>query len=389
MSLDVQTLAVLSILLPLGMGLLMGGYLKDRKVYPGFSRWVLANFLFCLSFLLISLREVVPAFLSIIVGNGLLLYSEILVFEGIELFFGRRAFRLSNYLLWAVYILVQFYFTYIDPNINLRVVWISILLVILISRSGLALLHYTIPQLGKIANTTAALFFFTALSPLARTFYALQQPCPIEMMSDNAGAWIAVGMIAAVVAWTFQFFFLNSARLEMELLDAREEMTQLAATDTLTELHNRRHFLEHGKWEFERAKREKQTFCIFFIDLDNLKKINDQFGHEAGDTAILQVAKILKSEVRPYDLAARFGGDEFTLLLCNVNREQAVLIAERIRATAAQCPITAQMQEIAVQISVGVTALLPADLELKEVLQRADSALYRAKKEGRNRVAFG
>lgn len=368
------------------MGVLMAIYLFERKVYPGFGRWMLANFLFGLGFFSIALRGKIPDLISIVLGNGLLVYSEVLVYEGVERFFGRRPFRMSSYLILITYLLVQTYFTYIDPNINKRIILISVALVILIARVGFALLNSNIPTLSKTIRSAAVLFFFSAFVPFLRTIYTLLQTKPVDPVTDVMGAWSSMVILIAIIAWTFYYFFLTSARLESELQQAHEKMTQFAATDSLTELYNRRYFMEHGQSEFERSKRNNLTFSIFFIDLDELKMINDQFGHNTGDLALAHVAGIIKGEVRPYDLAARFGGDEFVLLLSDVNKEQAIIIAERIRSTAERNIFQVEARQIPIRLSLGVTSLEAEDNDLKKILHRADTALYKAKNDGRNRV---
>lgn len=388
MLLDIRTLVIISAIMPLGMGTLMAMYLFNRKVYPGFGRWVLSNFIFSLGFFSLSLRNIVPDFVAIILSNSFMVYSEILVFEGIQRFYGKRAFDLFNYLTLIIYILVQSYFTYIIPNVNARIIWIGLVLSILITRSGVALLHSTIPRLTKTSRPAAFIFFVTATIPLLRAIITAFQTNPVDLLEDELGAWFSVLIVTSITIWNFYYYFLTSARLEMELSQSHEELKQRANTDYLTKLYNRQYFMEIGMMEFERSKREKQTFAILYIDADNLKNINDQFGHEAGDRAVQHIAQILKNEVRPYDVAARFGGDEFVMLICNVNMEQAVLIAERIRITTERTSDKTSQHALPIRLSLGVATLAPQDKNLDQLLHRADTALYQAKNDGRNRVAL-
>lgn len=387
MLLDIRTLVIISAIMPLGMGLLMAVYLAQRKVYPGFGRWVLSNFIFSFGFFSLSFRNNAPDFVTIILSNSLMVYSEILVYEGIQLFFGRRAFSRFNYLILAGYILAQTYFTYTAPNINARIIWVGLVMFVLILRSGLALLNSSIPQLSKTTQPAAVIFFVTAATPLIRAIYTAFQDHPVDLMDDKMGAWASLVVVTAIIIWNFYFYFLTNARLEMELSQTHDEVTQRANTDYLTQLYNRQYFMEHGIVEFERSKREGQPFSILFIDIDNLKNINDQFGHQAGDKAVKHVAQILQNEVRIYDLAARFGGDEFVMLLCNIDKPQAIQVAERIRSMAEQVPVSAGQQTIYIHLSLGVADANPQDVQLDQVLQRADTALYTAKNDGRNRVA--
>lgn len=388
MTLDIRTLVIMSAVTPFGIGVLMTIYLTQRKVYPGFSSWVLANFFFSIGYLGLSLRDSANPFISVVLSNILIVLSEVLIFEGIRRFYNKIAFSIFNYLLLGCYVFAQIYFTYVYDNINARVILVCIVLFVLIIRSGIELMNCPFPELKKTANGAASLFFITALTPGLRGIYTAVQTTQVNLIADAMGAWASMIILASVIIWTFYFFFLTSARIEMELKQAHAEMSLFAATDFLTGLYNRRYFLEHGANEFDRAKRENKTFSIFFIDLDNLKQINDRFGHEAGDNALIYIAEILKSETRSYDVAARFGGDEFILLLCNTDLEKARQVAERIRFTAEKIIISDKDHPLHVRISMGVTVLKQEDININQLLQRADTALYQAKNEGKNRVVF-
>lgn len=381
------TMAVVSALVPAFMGILLLTFMTQRKVYAGFGHWVAANFMMSGSYILISLREYgVHPFISIVIGNVMSIYTEILAYEGFQLFFGRRKFSSTNYIILLVFTIVHAYFTFIIPDLTTRVVWISLILTILMTRIGLALWSPSIPELKPTARAASILVLLTAAWSVGRAIHALQSG-GVTSLTDNAGAWLNILAIFSIIGWGVYYFFLTSARLELELHQAREEMTSLAITDPLTGLHNRRYLMEHGDSEFKRAQRERQILSVIFLDLDNLKPINDRFGHNAGDMVILHLARILQGETRPYDLIARFGGDEFVILLANTAQEQVLQIAERIRTKATHTPLNFKMQSIPIQLSLGVTSSTEDDTDIKQVLQRADRALYQAKNEGRNRVA--
>jgi len=384
---DSLTLVVVSAAIPAFMGLLLLTFMLQRKVYAGFGHWVAANFILSGGYIVSALRDYdVHPFISIIIGNVLVIYTEVLVYEGFRLFFGQRKFSSINYILLLTYTLVHAYFTFIISNFNIRVLWYSVFMAILITRIGFALWSPSIPELKPTAQAASILVFLSASLHVIRIAYVLHSD-GITSLIDNVSVWINILAIFTIVGWAFYYFFLTSARLELELHQAREEMTSLAITDPLTGLHNRRYLMEHGVSEFKRAQRQRQILSVIFLDLDNLKPTNDRFGHDAGDMAILHLARILQSETRPYDLTARFGGDEFVILLPNTAQEQALQIAERIRTKAIQTPLNFKTQSLPIQLSLGVASSTEADTDVKQVMQRADTALYQAKNEGRNRVA--
>ena len=158
----------------------------------------------------------------------------------------------------------------------------------------------------------------------------------------------------------------------------------LAATDELTQLPNRRCFLELGARFARRIKANGRPACLLGLDLDHFRRINDRFGHDGGDQALAAFAGVLRKQVRPTDLVGRCGGEEFSVLLADTDLAQAWEIAERVRAAVAALSIDMNGQPMAFTVSVGIAALMGEDLH--DAMKRADEALYRAKHEGRNRV---
>jgi diguanylate cyclase (GGDEF)-like protein len=389
MSLDLTTLVFISAVIPIVMGILLLIYMMQRKVYAGFGHWVLANFMLSGSFFLTYTRELgAPIFVSHILGNAMGIYTEILVYEGAQLFFGRRAFSRLNYTILLVYIIVQVYLLYIFPDINLRVVWLSIMVTIVMFRVAFAFWNSTIPELTNASRTMTFMVMISTTVAIFRAIYTLQLEQPVQLLQETTNIWLSIVGFLGTIIWAFYYFFLTSARLELELNQARADMAQLATTDALTGMYNRRHFMEYSSIEFERAVRDQQPLSVIFLDMDNLKTINDRYGHEAGDTVLSCLAEIILSEIRPYDIAARLGGDEFVILLPNINIDQATLIAERIRIKAAQTVLNISIDPINISLSLGVASSSENTLDIKHVLAHADTALYKAKNDGRNRVVM-
>ncbi len=164
---------------------------------------------------------------------------------------------------------------------------------------------------------------------------------------------------------------------------------RLALTDSLTGLHNRRHLHEVGAGEIGRARRHDRPLSLLMLDIDKFKDVNDTFGHAVGDRVIQLIARACKASVRNSDVCVRNGGDEFVVLLPDSDGEGARHIAERIRAAvrAAEVVVGPDSPTAQVTVSIGVATLSPADRDLDHLLSRADTALYSAKREGRDRTA--
>ncbi|HZH25669.1 MAG TPA: diguanylate cyclase [Azospirillaceae bacterium] len=173
---------------------------------------------------------------------------------------------------------------------------------------------------------------------------------------------------------------------ERSRLDMQQRLLQAATTDPLTELANRRALSETLGRELARARRLEAPLCVLAADIDRFKRVNDAFGHDAGDAVLKHVARVLASNIRAEDMAARLGGEEFCLVLPTTPIEGAVQLAERIRVAVASSPAETPAGPVNVTVSIGVAALaLPNEGE-DELLKRADEALYQAKAGGRDRV---
>jgi len=183
----------------------------------------------------------------------------------------------------------------------------------------------------------------------------------------------------------------NDMIAEIRTRDAR--LNQLATTDPLTGLANRRHAMEVMQTMLTRARRKQEFFGLVMLDIDHFKKINDQFGHPAGDAVLKEVAAILTRTAREYDLVARIGGEELLVLCDHSHLENTRLIAERMRQATEQALIVydhdhGNDKTLRVTVSAGVYAAIPATDDLSSPLQHVDNALYEAKETGRNKVSI-
>lgn len=162
---------------------------------------------------------------------------------------------------------------------------------------------------------------------------------------------------------------------------------QRATRDALTGLANRGHFTEMASQEIERARRFNDPLSVALLDLDFFKRVNDSYGHDAGDLALITFAKVCQEMTRKIDLVGRIGGEELAILLPRANKEPAYEMLQRLRLRLMECPVrTADGKEFGLTVSIGLASLNPDIRDLRELLRNADAALYRAKREGRNRV---
>jgi two-component system, cell cycle response regulator len=196
----------------------------------------------------------------------------------------------------------------------------------------------------------------------------------IAILFDPLMMFIVAGIASEVLYRTWMGAFI-----------ANQQLAEHAATDPLTGLSNRRHIEPQLQGETARALRHKTRFSILMADLDHFKLVNDRHGHDAGDEVLREVALRLKGLLRKEDRPARWGGEEFLVLLTDTDAEQAAIVAEKVRAAIADAPVEVNGVAIDMTISVGV-ATHDGELDPLDLIKRADRALYRAKDAGRNRV---
>jgi len=167
-----------------------------------------------------------------------------------------------------------------------------------------------------------------------------------------------------------------------------DELKRLAQTDVLTNINNRRHLLQLGSIELQRAQRYGHPLTVLMLDIDHFKSINDRYGHNAGDESLKSFACACLMALRYTDILGRLGGEEFAVILPETPVESAVDVAERIRATIELLRVQSAKQSIQMTVSIGMTGLLDSDRSIDDLLKRSDQALYDAKSSGRNRFVM-
>lgn len=179
------------------------------------------------------------------------------------------------------------------------------------------------------------------------------------------------------------FKFIVSGNMEAQY---HEEIYRLMTIDGLTELHNKRYFNEAIEREASRSKRYQRTFSLVLFDIDHFKKINDTFGHLAGDSVLRQLGALVRGKVRRDDVPARTGGEEFSVIVPEVPLDGAVILAEKLRIAIEGSTFKFEGTRIPVTVSIGVAEWSDDIKDPADLVKRADERLYEAKRTGRNRV---
>jgi diguanylate cyclase (GGDEF)-like protein len=208
---------------------------------------------------------------------------------------------------------------------------------------------------------------------------------------DGLGRAMALGAAGYIAAATratrtLGYFVRRSFQLAHELQIAHDAAEQLARTDDLTRMRNRRAFYELGEFALSQTWRYGHPCSVVMMDIDHFKRINDTWGHAAGDRVLLAVADVVRGAVRTSDVAGRLGGEEFAIVLPETSADDAAVLAERLRQGMMAVRVRHEAADIGFTASFGVAESRGEGMSLDKLLGQADAALYEAKEQGRNRV---
>lgn len=195
-----------------------------------------------------------------------------------------------------------------------------------------------------------------------------------------------VGLVSYISDLVWQI--IEQKRLDEQMRLLNMQLKYLAMTDELTSLTNRRSFFLQGEKEVKRTQRSNTPLSLLMLDVDGFKSINDRYGHEVGDLILQRIGKILVANVREIDMVSRMGGEEFSILLPDTKAEEAVILAERLRAAVEQARFPYIDHTTKVTMSIGVSTFQEGNTDLDSMLRNADAAMYQAKNEGRNKVVL-
>ena len=329
------------------------------------------------------LRGVIDSQLPLLVGGTLMILACCLAEMGIKRFYGERVSWGVTVLVTALSCAGLTWFMVVQDNMPARILIYSLGQSIPIAMT----LKLVLPRRDSRENPGARLAGIIAILILA--IHAVRSACALLQVGGEVSMVSFNGLQAALIlvlvflsmAWNFGFLLMAIDRL-------RNEVADLALLDDLTGVGNRRHLLQRLAEECARSERSGEPFALLAIDLDGFKRINDTHGHAAGDACLQHFTLMAQTRLRPGDMLARTGGDEFCIVLPASTLREGAMIARRVlevcRADAEQCVGT----DVPVAISIGVaqwTREIGAFPD--QLVARADRALYAAKNDGKNRYA--
>lgn len=392
--LDMQTLIIVSFISL--FALVIATVLLWRLVSDvrGLRYFVLGSSVMMGGLFLLSLRGVVPDLFSIVVGGPLLLLGLGYIFVGVRALMGMD--EGPAWWRWAP-VAVMFagaaYFTYVRPDLSLRISLFSSLSVFYLLGAAWAIWRNADTRFLFLDRMTALFFAAGGAMHLVR---AVQAPT-IGLSPDflRNTHWIILLPYLYIIAFCIWLGTFLALKVSLKLLEelkialhhteqVNQELRILSVTDKLTGMYNRTKLDAVLKEEVQRAKRYGSIFSVIILDIDRFKEVNDKYGHNTGDEVLAHVAKIVRENMRSTDTVGRWGGEEFLFILPETSTEQAFAVAEKIRSAIEHTEFAMAIQRT---VSMGVASYTPVENEAKTIA-RADTALYEAKRSGRNQTVM-
>jgi len=348
--------------------------------YNGIRTCIAGNVISSIGYILLNFREALPIWASIVLANLLLVVGGLLVYIGLLRFLGAPLRIRWLVLLFALIGLSFLYFTYVREDSNARVVVIALGGAAVFLACAWALWSWEGGSVRLSRSFTAAVFGMYGGLLLARAALALVGRSVGGVFDfDSLQVLTFLFALTFLCLWSGGFVVMVSQRLYQDLLE-------LATVDFLTQLLTRRAMYQALESEISRCERGGPCFALMLVDVDHFKSVNDTFGHQMGDRVLQHIAQTLKGALRRQDVIGRWGGEEFLAMLPLTDKRKAMQAGERLRATVEAASLIDRGQPIACTVSIGVAAYGEDGDSLGSLLSTADTALYRAKSAGRNRV---
>jgi diguanylate cyclase (GGDEF)-like protein len=325
-----------------------------------------------------------PRPIMLLAANGPMAFGLTAYYAAVQRFAGLRP-KASQYLPAIIATAAVAWFSTITPDFRIRVIVVSLAWIWLMGACVVTLRKNPQENPSVSQRILAGLFTLILSYAAARLVAYLVMGAGSNFAVETGVSWLnllsPIFMAMLPVVGTTAFLLMCSDNLKRQLETA-------ASTDYLTGLPNRRTLARYGKEVFQIAAQERSDLFVTIFDMDNFKSINDTFGHEGGDQALIHVARLLRDRLGKFGMIARTGGEEFALMMPRTGHSEGMARIEEARSAIEHERFCVGANEISITVSGGAATFRTGDATFDDILRRADQALYKAKSGGRNRVEF-
>jgi diguanylate cyclase (GGDEF)-like protein len=383
--LDVRTLAFTTFVSGFVMAATMAGIYAAGMRSRALIDWSLAGLASALGYLTgVSLQTMdlaIPLWVGGTLANSLITLSYGLILLGIQRYLGRPSWLWGVLAITAAMMASTFLFPELRESLRLRIIFQSWPYVLFSAWGGVLLWRTHRPGMRRFHRGVALVLLINAGFLSVRLLHAVLTTALTTSFVQNA-----MQLTSFLMAMIFGFC-MTMALAVMMFREKQVELADLAEKDPLTGLHNRHSLNDLADRRLRQAEDLESELSVIVLDVDHFKALNDSHGHQAGDRALIEIGSRIREVLRDSDIAFRIGGEEFLVLLPGADCAQAVQVAERLRSSIADEPIRFDGGATRITASFGVAACRVGNETWEQGFRRADEALYRAKAEGRNRVA--
>jgi diguanylate cyclase len=378
---DLRTIVFMSMLLTFMLSMLLAITRTHHKEVNGPGYWAVGNLVIGLGMVLvlIQLDAAKAIFLPgmALIGMGLCLYLN-----GVQSFVGKAPNHRMTITVFVLLLAIDAYFMIAKLDIRTTVILSAIVFAFIYLYCARLTFSRDEGIVGTLFWIVSSLYLLMAALMLGRAFYTMRVD---DAVFSSFAAW-------PVNAYTFMLaavsqFFISSLFVLMLSYKLNQKLESIATIDGLTGVLNRRGLEDAAIKMQDICKRINLSMAILLIDIDHFKKVNDVHGHLVGDDVLRHLAKVIGDILRSSDVLGRYGGEEFCAFLPNTTERDALGLAERIRAGVEASPAISNQKNIKTTVSIGVADSVRAGYDFKGLVATADSAMYAAKNDGRNRVA--
>lgn len=365
-------------------GVVLGLIYRDlpTELRPSAGYWLIGTLLIALGCAAFAFGDELPRPLMLTAANGFFVFGLAGYLRSLQEFHGERS-QPQVFVVPAVTTACVLVFPSVHPHFGIRLVVVSIGWIWLMIGCVRLLVIGAREDRSLSRKMLATLFIVLFVYSVARLLIYLSQNLAADFAVETGANWLNLAspivMTLLPIVGTTTFSLMCSDQL-------RRKLERTASTDFLTGLPNRRALVEYGEEMFGRARVGRSVLAVAVLDVDHFKSVNDTYGHDTGDLALVHVARLLRAETRKVDVVARSGGEEFVVLMEGLDEQEAIAAVERLRMVMEDTAFHPATEMIMITLSAGVSAYRAGDVCFDDILRRADNALYRAKTRGRNRV---